>query len=172
MHFGIATAALIALAGAAGPAAFAAQTEESAPASDALRIATDYVEAYSALDTERMAALAGPEIRFADSTAPSGAIEHLGREAVIASVGRLRDVRGAISLGYVPESAYESNGWAVFSGPMNATFRTPDPDATYHWSAQVTIVIHVEDGQVVEHLDFADYANAEERIERTGEPPS
>jgi hypothetical protein len=170
MRLRAAAAALIVFAAIAAPADVRAQRVESIAENEALRIATEYVEAYSALDTGRMEQLASPDIRFADSTAPNGGIVREGRNAVIAGFTRLRDERGAISLGYAPETIYESQGWAVFSGPMNASFRTREPGTVYRWSANVTIIVHIENGEVVEHLDFADYAGARETIQNDAEP--
>jgi len=142
-----------------------AQEAKPADGAGTMTVAKEYIEAYSALDIDRLAELADEDIHFTDPTNVNNpdAADQRGRDAVIANFRRMPEQFGATSLNFEIENAFESGGVAVFQGVMTMTVPIEN-ERTYNWRARVVSVLTVEDGKVIRHIDYADYGGAEETV--------
>lgn len=134
--------------------------------------ARSYLDAYQTLDLVRLEALYADDVRFNDPTSVhaqgvGGPFVWNGRAAVLAGIrGWSTYVR---SLNYDIERIYEASGHVVFVGAVNPVVATPDGLAHYRYS--IVTIITIQDGRVVEHRDYTDYAGAELIPRATQQPP-
>jgi ketosteroid isomerase-like protein len=138
--------------------------------SDAEQIARQYMAFYSNVDIEGMETLLADTAVFADPTAMGPGIEGLdglqfdGIEAAMEMLRGFRDSSGVIELGFVWDTVFESNNRVVFMGHVNALYPSQSDGMVFRWRAAQTTVITVRDGQVVNHLDFANYRTTDQGL--------
>lgn len=136
--------------------------------SEAETVARAYVDAYSRVDWDAMAALMSGDIIFADHTAtgtddPEGIVTE-GREALLEMLRGFEAQYHPIALGFVWETVFNSNDTVVFIGHVNALYPTEDPARHFRWRSQQVTAVTVRDGLVAEHRDFANYPGAEQGL--------
>lgn len=136
--------------------------------SEAETVARAYMDAYSRVDWDAMAALMSEDIIFADNTAtgtddPEGIVTE-GREALLEMLYGFEAQYHPIELGFVWDTVFESNARVVFIGHVNALYPTQDPAQRFRWRSQQVTVVTVENGRVVEHRDYANYPGAEQGL--------
>ena len=146
----------------AAPPALAQDTGE------AETVARAYMDAYSQVHWDGMAALMADDIVFADNTAtgtdnPDG-IETEGRAALLEMLAGFEAQHHPIELGFVWDTIFSSNDTVVFIGHVNALYPTEDPAQRFRWRSQQVTAITVRDGLVVEHRDYANYPGAEQGL--------
>lgn len=156
----IAALAALLLLPAAASAQEMSETEE---------IARAYMDAYSRVDWDAMEALMHAEIDFRDPTAlgegigPDGLI-HRGRRDTMGALREFDAAYNPIGLNFEWDTIFESNGRVVFMGHVNATYPTDTEGQVFRWRAAQATILELEDGKVIRHLDFADYAHAEQGL--------
>lgn len=145
-------------------AAIIAQDAQPAEQSDAERIARDYMAAYSQMDLDRMESFLAEEAVFEDRTAlgdmagPDGH-RYDSRAEAMAMLRDFNNQYSPIELGFVWDTVFESNGRVIFSGQVNALYPTQDATQNFRWRAEQVTVITVRGDRIVQHQDFANYAN-------------
>ncbi|MEN0652933.1 MULTISPECIES: nuclear transport factor 2 family protein [Hyphobacterium] len=145
-----------------GTSALAQETRE------AETVARAYMDAYSRVDWDAMAALMSEDIIFADTTAtgtddPQGIVTE-GREAFLEMLRGFEAQYHPIELGFVWDTVFASNETVVFIGHVNALYPTEDPAQHFRWRSQQVAAVTVRDGIVIAHRDFANYPGAEQGL--------
>ncbi|MEZ5960894.1 MAG: nuclear transport factor 2 family protein [Hyphomonadaceae bacterium] len=122
--------------------------------------AQSYLEAYSALDLDRLATLYAESAEFNDPTSThvegiGGPFVWHGRDAILAGIRNWsRSIR---SLHYEVERVYEASGRVVFIGAVYPEVDGPSGPVRYRYP--IVTIVTIEDGLVTEHRDYTDYAS-------------
>lgn len=124
-----------------------------------IAVARAYLDAYGDLDLGRLGQIYTEQVEFNDPTSLQvqglgGPFVWHGREAVLAGIGRW--TKSIVSLRYDLDRVYESSGRVVFVGTVNPMVRSPGGPVQYRYP--IVTIVTVEDGKVVEHRDYVDYA--------------
>lgn len=144
-----------------------AAQEENAAANSAVKIAEDYLAAYSTFKIDKMAPFLAEDAIFSDptstdQTADGGSFMFTGKAAILKGLGDYAAQYKDFFLEYDLERQYESNGVVIFVGRVNYTVLAPD-DQTYTGGAPIVTAVTVSNGKVIKHLDLYDYSgNAKE----------
>lgn len=144
----------------AGVGAASADVQTSGNA-ETIAVARSYMDAYQALDLTRLEAFYAEDVAFNDPTSVrvpgiGGPFVWRGRSEVLAGIrGWTAYVR---SLNYNVERIYEASGQVVFVGDVNPVVSTPNGTAQFRY--HIVTIVTLEDGHVVEHRDYTDYAGA------------
>lgn len=148
----------------------AALSQDAAPEmSETEQIARTYMDAYSRVDWDAVEALMHEEIDFRDPTAlgeglGADGLVHQGREDTMEALREFGAAYNPLGLNFEWDVIFESNGRVVFMGHVNATYPTDQEGQVFRWRAAQATVLELQDGQVIRHLDFADYAHAEQGL--------
>lgn len=134
----------------------------ASPTPSIVEAAQKYLAAYSAFDMEKMAPLISDEMVFTDPTKPpetnNGApFVYTGKDAVLAALGGYAKLYKEFSLDYDIQRYFESNGAVIFVGDITYNILTDDQQ-TLTGTAPIVTIITVNDGKIVEHRDYYDYA--------------
>lgn len=138
------------------PGAFAQEAGDGSPTT----IARQYLEAYSALDTDQLAVLYAETAEFNDPTSTQvegidGPFIWHGRDAILAGIRNwARSIR---TLNYDVERVYEASGHVVFVGAVYPEVDGPNGLVRYRYP--IVTIITVQDGLVTEHRDYTDYSS-------------
>ncbi|MCA8888176.1 MAG: nuclear transport factor 2 family protein [Parvularculaceae bacterium] len=135
---------------------------EDAPApNEAVKIAIDYLSAYSTFDVEKIEPFLADDAVFEDPTsAGQTPLENgfffEGKQAIIDGLGGYAAQFAKFSVRYDFERHYESAGNVVFVAQLNYLSTTTD-GRVFEGAAPIVTVIRVRDGKVVRHSDYYDY---------------
>ena len=134
---------------------------QEAETSETVRIAEEYLAAYSTFDTSLIAQHIGDDMVFYDPTssnenADSGPFIFEGKEAVLKGLGDYASQYKSFTVNYDVERRYESEGVVVFVAMLTWNVLTAT-DATATGSAPIVTAITVKGGKVVKHTDYYDY---------------
>jgi ketosteroid isomerase-like protein len=133
-------------------------TQEFDAASAATRrVAEPYFAAYIDRDWARLEPLLADNGRFADPTAEPlfGKVEFVGKAAVMHN---FRENYASIEhMRFEPDRVFASGTFAVFEGRLDWTLALPNGGRAVTRAMPFLTILRVADGQVVEHLDYADY---------------
>ncbi|MEZ5957480.1 MAG: nuclear transport factor 2 family protein [Hyphomonadaceae bacterium] len=125
-----------------------------------LATAQHYLDAYAALDVDRLATLYAEDAVFSDPTSAQvegigGPFAWQGRDAILTALRNWsRSIR---TLNYEVERVYESSGHVVFIGAVYPEVESPDGLVRYRYP--IVTIVTIEDGLVTGHLDYTDYAS-------------
>lgn len=138
----------------------AAHAEESAP-SGSVKIATEYLAAYSTFDVARMAPFYADNAVFTDPTSHGqvpGFEEFTfnGKAAIIKGLGDYAATYQSFSVRYDVKRRYESAGNVVFVADLAYQGETKKGEA-FSGGAPIVTIVKVKDGKVVRHTDYFDY---------------
>ena len=138
---------------------------QSAYRGDARTIASAlaYLDAYQALDLERLEAFYAEDAAFHDPTSLrasviGGPFVWRGRDEIMAGIRAWTE--SVSSLNYDVEDVYEASGRVVILGAVNPVVATPSGSAQFHY--RIVTIVTVEDGLVREHRDYTDYAGVKQ----------
>ncbi|WP_300530584.1 nuclear transport factor 2 family protein [Maricaulis sp.] len=137
-------------------------------------IARAYLDAYSALDTERMGELLANEAIFSDRgsfTIEGGPYHYEGRDAILAAIAGFRDDNGLTEIAYDIAMQHEASGQAVYAAEVEARWARPDGGFTV-WTGNVVTSVRIENGKVIEHLDMPDYRGGRMSYQADMETPN
>lgn len=146
------------LAAASAPTAaqglgYAKQSEESA------RIGEAYITAYVALDWDRIEPLLADNATFHDPTAEHSQIfglkQRSGKPAVMK--GFREGYAGVTKMMLHRSRTFYSGNYSVFQGDLEWGLKFPDGRVVEGRTSFVAI-LRIENGKVVEHRDYVDYA--------------
>ena len=154
----VSLAALTVAALAAGFGASAQTKPTFAQVSQATaKVAEAYFAAYVARDWDRLAPLMAPAGSFSDPTARIvfGSLEHRGGAAVLAFFRE--SYAGLSRMNFHRTRAFFSGDVAVFEGKLDWTLQLGEGKEVVVDGMPFVTTLKVEDGQVVEHRDLADY---------------
>lgn len=148
------------------PTTALAQGEANASAE---AVARTYMAHYSDLELDAMAAMLAEDVAFRDPTAESEeygfeGLSDDGREAMIGLLREFVDTYQPIELGFEWDQVYTSNSRVVFIGHVNALYPTQTEGQHFRWRSEQVSVITVQDGLIVRHEDFANYATPEQGL--------
>jgi len=137
--------------------AHAQETETS----ETIRIAEDYLAAYSSFDMAAVAPFLSADMVFHDPTssnenADNGPFFFEGKEAVLRGLGDYASQFKSFSVEYDIERRYESEGVVVFVAVLRWNVLTAN-DAKATGAAPIVTAVTVKDGKVVKHTDYYDY---------------
>lgn len=120
-----------------------------------------YISAYSSADWNRMATFMGDSIAFVDRTNPDPKFVAItrGRGAVLVMLRTFGASGGVQALDLEFPIVFASNDVVVFAGRVNTLSRPPGGADVYRWRSDQVIALTIDDGKVVRHEDFADYAH-------------
>ncbi len=143
-----------------------AQGESNAAAE---AIARTYMAHYSNLELDAMAAMLADDVAFRDPTAETeefgfDGLSDDGREAMLGLLRGFVDTYQPIELGFEWDQVYTSNSRVVFIGHVNALYPTQTEGQLFRWRSEQVSVITVQDGVIVRHEDFANYAAPEQGL--------
>jgi len=134
---------------------------------DTRTIVDEYMAHYSAAEFDEMEAFLAEDVFFSDVTATglgdAGMVHH-GRDSIMAALDEFVEQNNPIGLNFEWNTVFESNDRYVFMGRVNATYPVEQDGMVFLWSAAQTTIIHMRDGLVIEHFDFADYEGAEQGL--------
>lgn len=138
-----------------------AMTGGDEPMSEARRVAQEYIEAYGAFDLDRVQELYAEDAVFTDPTSFSfvdfGAPYHWeGRSTIMAELRKLASEQGVQAVRYFPSQVFEASGRVVFVADLRPVYKVPE--GLIRTEIPIVTIVTVEDGRVVEHRDYADYA--------------
>ncbi|WP_417481321.1 nuclear transport factor 2 family protein [Maricaulis sp.] len=124
-------------------------------------IAEAYLAAYQRQDHDAMRALYAENARFIDPTSLAipqitAPIDWRGADAIIAGISSW----GIDHLNYTVERSYESSGAVIFDGRTVVSYETAIGERRFIYP--IITIITVQDGKVVEHRDYTDFAGARE----------
>lgn len=141
-------------------ASHAAAQEDGASAA-AVKLAGDYLAAYSTFEPDKMAPFLADDMVFYDptsstQTADGGAFIFEGKAAVLKGLGDYAAQYEDFSVSYDVERRYESEGNVVFVAQLSYALETID-GKTFAGTAPIVTVVAVKDGKVVKHTDYYDY---------------
>jgi ketosteroid isomerase-like protein len=144
------------------PPATAATGQRGDPA--IIAAAIRYLDAYQALDLERLKALYSEDAAFNDPTSIhirgiGGPFVWRGRTNILNGM-RTWMAGGVTALQYDLEDVYEASGCVVFVGSINSFVSAPSGKTQYRY--RIVTVVTIENGLVSEHRDYTDYAGAAE----------
>jgi ketosteroid isomerase-like protein len=144
------------------PPVAAATGQRGDPAT--IAAATRYLGAYQALDLETLKTLYSEEAAFNDPTSLhiqgiGGPFVWRGRTSILDGM-RAWIVGGVTALQYDIEDVYEASGRVVFVGSINSFVNAPSGTTQYRY--RIVTIVTVENGHVVEHRDYTDYAGVSE----------
>lgn len=159
LRIAIAAAALLF---AAAPCEAQTQPRQSGDAA-AIERARAYLQDYEQLDLAALSRHYSERADFVDETSRAFPEPFIwtGRDAILAGIGRWKDT--VRRLEYRVADTFESAGRVVFIGTVDSVSPGPDGDVTMVFP--VVTIVTLEEGLVVEHRDYADYAGT---IRRTG----
>ncbi len=134
---------------------------EEQETSETVRIAEEYLAAYSSYDANLIAPHISDDMIFYDPTssnenADSGPFIFEGKEAVLKGLGDYASQYKSFSVDYAVERRYESEGVVVFVAMLTWNILTAN-DATATGSSPIVTAVTVKDGKVVKHTDYYDY---------------
>lgn len=134
---------------------------QEAEISETVRIAEDYLTAYSSFDMDAVAPFLSDDMVFYDPTssnqnAEGGPFIFNGKEAVLKGLGDYASQFKSITVNYDVERRYESEGVVVFVAMLTWNVLTTN-DASLTGSAPMVTAVTVKDGKVVNHTDYYDY---------------
>lgn len=148
------------------------EAEAEAEMSEAEQIARAYMDAYSALDWNQVRALTSEDFRFYDPTYIDEQGENSdpweGQDAVIAMMDGWTSESGMLGFRYTTPLVFENAGITVFVGRVITPYFA-GPGREWHWESDIVSIIRVEDGKVVEHLDYVNYQDAFEGLRQIAE---
>lgn len=119
-------------------------------------VAEAYFQAYIARDWDRLEPLLAEAGRFEDPTASSvfGGVGKQGKTAVMQG---FREGYASINqMSFVPASKFFSGDHAVFVGELDWQLQLPEA-LQVRTRMPLVVRLRVRDGQVIEHIDVADY---------------
>ena len=127
-----------------------------------IKIAEDYLAAYSTFEVDAMAPFMAEDVIFSDPTsseqsASGGAFMFKGKAAALKGLGDYAAQYNSFTVDYDLERRYESNGVVVFIGMLNYQLVTKD-DRPISGAAPIVTAITLKDGKVAQHLDLYDYS--------------
>jgi ketosteroid isomerase-like protein len=122
-------------------------------------IARAYLAAYEAADYDTMREYYTEDAVFIDPTSfgipnISDTIHWQGADAIIAGISAW----GVSGLEYTFDRIYESSGRVIFDGATHVIYSGDNGDVIYNYP--IITIITVENGLVVEHRDYTDFAGA------------
>lgn len=134
---------------------------QEAETSETVRIAEEYLAAYSTFDTSLIAPHISDDMVFYDPTssnenADDGPFVFEGKEAVLKGLGDYASQYKTFTVDYDVERRYESEGVVVFVAMLTWNVLTAN-DETATGSAPIVTAVTVKDGKVVKHTDYYDY---------------
>ncbi len=135
--------------------------EDMTSSEKTVKIAEDYLAAYSTFKVENMAPFMADEMVFTDPTstdqdADGGSFSYQGKQAVMKGLGGYAAQYKDFNLDYSVERRYESNGVVVFIAQLTYKGVTPE-DQAFSGTAPIVTAVTVKDGKVVRHEDLYDY---------------
>ena len=144
--------------------ALVARQDDAPPA---IPVAQAYLAAYQAQDFDALAALYAEDAVFIDPTSfdvgnITQPIDWQGRDAILSGLRSWNVAR----LEYAVDRNYQASGRTVFDGAVTAVYALEDGDQ--HYRFPIITIVTVQDGQVVEHRDYTDYAGMQ-RIAPAGD---
>lgn len=134
---------------------------QEAESSETIRIAEDYLAAYSSFDMAAVAPFISDDMVFYDPTssnenADSGPFIFEGKAAVLKGLGDYAGQFKSFAVDYDVERRYESEGVVVFVAMLNWKLVTAN-DTPMTGSAPMVTAVTVKDSKVVKHTDYYDY---------------
>ncbi|WP_323760715.1 nuclear transport factor 2 family protein [Maricaulis sp.] len=132
-------------------------------------VARTYMAHYSDLELDAMAAMLSEDVAFRDPTAETeefgfSGLSNDGRDALMGLLREFIDTYQPIELGFEWDQVYTSNSRVVFIGHVNALYPTQTEGQRFRWRSQQVSVITVQNGVVIRHEDFANYATPEQGL--------
>jgi ketosteroid isomerase-like protein len=123
--------------------------------------ASRYLDAYQKLDLVELEKSYAEGAAFEDPTSLmvqgiGGPFVWRGRETILAGIRSW--TQSISSLRYDVDDIYESSGRVVFVGAVNPVVATAGGSVQYRY--RIVTIVTVENGLVVEHRDYTDYAGA------------
>tara|TARA_R110000744_G_scaffold84678_4_gene165704 strand:+ start:6626 stop:7123 length:498 start_codon:yes stop_codon:yes gene_type:complete len=139
----------------------AAPARATGTASNSRNIAEAYLAAYQRQDHDAMRALYAETARFIDPTSLAipqitPPIDWRGADAIIAGISSW----GIAQLSYEIDRSYESSDAVIFDGRTVVSYQTGIGERRFVYP--IITIITVQDGKVVEHRDYTDFAGARE----------
>lgn len=127
-------------------------------------IADAYIDAYSAMDFDRMGSFYAEDAIFTDPTtllygAEGALIDIKGRDHIISMFKKYFEQLNGGGHRYETTEKYEAGGYVVY----HATVHFNWDGGRIQGSAPITTILHVVDGKIVEHRDYFDYHTATAR---------
>lgn len=128
-----------------------------------IEAANRYLDAYQKLDFVELERSYAEGAAFEDPTSLmiqgiGGPFVWRGREKILAGIRTW--AQSISSLRYDIDDVYEASGRVVFVGAVNPVVATGAGPVQYKY--RIVTIITIEDGRVVEHRDYTDYAGAVE----------
>lgn len=152
--------AILAFAAASALLTGAANADELSSAGT-VKLATDYLAAYSTFDVEKMRPFYADEAVFIDPTSKNqipgyGEFHFSGKDAIIKGLGDYAASYESFSVHYNVTRQYESAGNVVFIADLTYEGETKKGEK-FSGGAPIVTVVTVEDGKVIRHTDYFDY---------------
>ncbi|AUN31055.1 nuclear transport factor 2 family protein [Niveispirillum cyanobacteriorum] len=130
---------------------FAQVTADSSPVADA------YFDAYTRLDWDRLEPLVADGASFQDRTAELvfGSVGATGKPAMMKLFRE--GYAGITKIIFKPMRRIHTGHYGIFEGDLNWATKMPD-GRIVESTTPFLVTIRVENGKVIEHRDYADYA--------------
>lgn len=152
----------LALAATLGLCATPVSAEELSASDANIKVAEDYLAAYSTFKVEKMEPFLADDMEFRDPTSAApgkdgNGYNFDGKTAVMEGLGDFASRQKDFYLNYDLERRYESNGVVVFIAQLTYTVHTKT-DETITGTAPIVTAVTVKDGKIVRHVDLFDYS--------------
>lgn len=138
-----------------------AHAADDAASAETIRIADDYLAAYSSFDVTKMAPFYADDAVFYDPTSVGqvpgeGPFIFEGKDAILKNLGDYAAGYKSFSVAYDLERRYESAGVVVYVADLSYKGETKAGEA-FTGANPIVTVIEVRNGKVARHSDFFDY---------------
>lgn len=132
-----------------------------AASAETIKIAKDYLAAYSVFDFEKMRAHYSDDVLFTDPTSlvygkDNATVDLKGKDVVLNALQKVVGQGGGGTLTFMPNHVFEAGGHVVFQGRLSFEWA----GGKVKGEAPITTIIRIQNGQVVEHRDYFDYRTA------------
>ena len=126
-----------------------------------IKIAEDYIAAYSTFDVDVIEPFIADDAIFSDPTskdqnASGGQFMFVGKKAILKGLGEYAAQYKSFTLVYDVERRYVANNVVVFVAQLTYTVIALD-DQVYTDTAPIVTAITVKDSKVKQHIDLYDY---------------
>ncbi len=123
------------------------------------KIGKQYINAYMALDWDKLETLAHKELSFNDPTAANvwvaGSQMHEGK---VAAMQNFRTAYASIvEMNFDLIREFFSDQYAIFEGSLNWTWKDDAGGLHPNNGMPIVVILKIEEGKVIEHRDYADY---------------